>query len=171
MEKNSRVRNAPALAVASLALVAAATGGATAATMINGSRLVNNTVTSAKITNGTLQKADMKPLVWKALTPSQGWTAYGGFGTTPQYSKDALGFVHLRGTLDGSARSGTVFATLPTGFRPPQGAWVNVASTNGSGTPTLANLSITSVGQIVFTAGAGANGNFVSLEGVTFYAG
>ena len=169
-----RIRsNTPALAVATLALVAAFGGGATAATMINGSRLVNNTVTSAKITNGTLQKADMKPVAWKPLTLANGWTTYGSgtYGTNPQYTKDANGFVHLRGVLSGSSKTSDILGSLPTGFRPPGGAWVPVGHSNGAFNPSTANVFIQTNGNLQWLPGSGTDPVFVSLEGVTFYAG
>ena len=174
MALTKRIRsNTPALAVATLALVAAFSGGATAATMINGSRLVNNTVTSAKITNGTVQKADVKPLAWKPITLANGWVYYGdgGFGTQPQYTKDVNGFVHLRGVLSGSSKTSDIIGSLPSGFRPPAGAWVPVGHSNGSYNPSTANVFIQSNGNMTWLPGSGTNPVFVSLEGVTFYAG
>jgi hypothetical protein len=112
-------------------------------------------------------------VVWHALPLSNGWAAYGSsaYGPTPQYTKDAFGFVHLRGTMDGSSETSLAFATLPAGFRPSSGAWVPVGTSAGSFDPYPANVYIDNLGTLTLANGTGANNSFVSLEGVTFYAG
>ncbi len=65
-------RPSPAIIVAIVALVFAATGSATAAGLISGSQLVGNSVTSAKIKNRTLQVKDLSPAARQALRGKQG---------------------------------------------------------------------------------------------------
>ena len=54
-------RISPATIIATVALIFAVTGTATAAGLINGSALKGNSVTSAKIRNGSLQSKDSAP--------------------------------------------------------------------------------------------------------------
>ena len=120
---------------------------------------LTGTYPNPTIANGTVTAAKLAP------TP-----AY----NTPGFTKDALGFVHLRGALDGSAMTATTFAHLPAGFRPPAGQfnWFAVAGTNGDGTPRPVGLLIDNAdGGMSAIKGADWNYKFLSLEGVTFYAG
>jgi hypothetical protein len=116
------------------------------------------------------------PLIWKHLQLQHGWTDFtaGGSATDdpPAFTKDAEGFVHLRGTMDGSGRTTTFAAHLPLGYRPVRkNLWLTVSSTNGDNLPQLVNAGIETSGAIVIWPGNGANLGFVSLDGVEFYAG
>ena len=115
-----------------------------------------------------------KALTWSSLSLQSGWANYPSANFGPpglQYTKDQEGFVHLRGTLTGSSATGNLAATLPSGFRPPSGAWVAVGESNGSFNPFPENAWIDSSGNIRVIQGTGANNSFVSFEGVEFYAG
>jgi Collagen triple helix repeat (20 copies) len=115
--------------------------------------------------------ATIPALTWQNLTLEHGWVAYGSYGATPAFTKDVEGFVHLTGSLSGTGKTSEVIATLPLGFRPPKGAWVPVGSSNGSYNPFPINIYINTSGEMEIANGTGANDSFVSLEGVTFYAG
>lgn len=91
---------------------------------------------------------------------SNSWVDFGGSEATGAFYKDALGRVHLRGTVK-SGTAGAAIFTLPSGYRP--GATRNFAIDAG-GTP--ASLSITSAG--VVTPSAAAGNTQVSLDGVSF---
>ena len=111
---------------------------------------------------------------WSSLSLQNGWVNYSSPNFGPpglQYTKDEEGFVHLRGTLNGSSATDRLAATLPSGFRPPSGAWVAVGESNGSFNPFPENAWIDSSGNIRVLPGTGANNAFVSFEGVEFYAG
>jgi len=184
---------------ATLALVFAMSGGALAANhyLINSTKQINPKVLKKLVgkagatgpqgptgkegaagKEGSLGKegqpgkaATIPALTWQNLTLENGWKAYGGYGATPAFTKDVEGFVHLTGSLSGSAKTSEVIAVLPPGFRPPEGAWVPVGSSNGSYNPFPVNIYISSSGTMEVANGTGANDSFVSLEGVTFYAG
>ena len=87
--------------------------------------------------------------------------------STPQYSIDPLGFVHLRGTVDiGASLTATgILTTLPSGYRPTKDIFVPASI--GAGTAALV-FKITSGGAI------NAPGNSVkadiSFDGVSFFA-
>ena len=111
---------------------------------------------------------------WSSLSLQNGWANYPSTGYGPpglQYTKDEEGFVHLRGALAGGSATENLVATLPSGFRPPSGAWVAVGESNGSFNPFPENAWIDSAGNIRVISGTGANNSFVSFEGVEFYAG
>lgn len=111
---------------------------------------------------------------WSSLSLQNGWANYPSASFGPpglQYMKDQEGFVHLRGTLTGSSATENLVATLPSGFRPPSGAWVAVGESNGALNPFPENAWIDSSGNIRLLQGTGANNSFVSFEGVDFYAG
>jgi hypothetical protein len=135
----------------------------------NGKNGTNGT-NGANGTNGT--NALVTPLKWHEFVLENGWVPYStGFGGTPSYTKDAEGFVHLSGTLNGSGKTSAVIAKLPEGFRPPHGAWVTVGNSNGAFNPFSVNIWITEAGELFALPGTGSNLAFVSLEGVEFYVG
>lgn len=56
---------------------------------------------------------------WTDVTFNTGWTNYGGSFTNTSYTKDALGWVHIRGLVVGAnARAANIIFNLPVGFRP-----------------------------------------------------
>jgi hypothetical protein len=130
----------------------------------------NNGANGTNGTNGT--NATLGSLTWHGFSLENGWKAYPfTYASEPRFTKDSLGFVHLSGTLEGPGTS-NLFATLPAGFRPTtEHAWVSVASTNSGFDPRLVNLDIANDGTIRVYYGTEAKGFFVSLEGVTFFAG
>jgi hypothetical protein len=119
------------------------------------------------------KEATIPALTWTPLPLEHGWTEYeGGEYGVPRYAKDADGFVHFTGAISGSAKTGSAFATLPTGFRPgSEFIWLRAPATDGSAHPELVDIQIEATGLMEAENGAGANDAFVSLEGVTFYAG
>jgi hypothetical protein len=127
-----------------------------------------------KKTEVTINVGRMPALTWSSLSLKNGWANYSSANFGPpglQYMKDHDGFVHLRGTLAGLSATDNLVATLPSGFRPPSGAWVAVGESNGSFNPFPENAWIDSSGNIRLLEGTGANSAFVSFEGVEFYAG
>ena len=190
-----RLRPTPSMGIAVAALVVAVSGTAVAATSaangdtlikkhtLSGNRLRDHTITGRQVNLkhlGTVPKAQLAThlphLKWHTLTLTNGWAAYGGSGNTyyqlPAYTKDAQGVVHLRGALSGSGQTSNQFATLPTGFRPSvKRQWVPVASSNAASDPQLVVLDVGSDGTLLIYNGPGANDAFVSLDGVTFFAG
>lgn len=65
-------RISPATVIATVALVAATTGTATAAGVIDGSKLLGNSVTSAKVKNGSLQTKDLSASARNSLRGQTG---------------------------------------------------------------------------------------------------
>jgi hypothetical protein len=195
MKKLLGRRPSASMVVAMLALVVALTGTAYAAGLVNGDKLIkknslsgnrlrNHTITGTQVNLNQLGKVpsaknadvakSLPALTWTNLTLLNGWAKYGSssFGVPGlQYTKDAEGFVHLRGTLSGTAKTSSTVATLPTGVRPPSGAWASLGNSNGAFNPFPVNTFIDSAGNINVENGTGANDRFVSFEGVEFYVG
>ena len=140
---------------------------------------MTGTYPNPTIANGAITAAKLAPTpAFQDLTLESGWTKFAPLSptsyNTPGFTKDALGFVHLRGALDGSAMTATTFAHLPAGFRPAAGqlSWFAVGNTNGEGVPRPVVLLIDNTdGGMTAIKGGDWNYKFLSLEGVTFFAG
>ncbi|MFN2466130.1 MAG: hypothetical protein ABR598_07690 [Candidatus Dormibacteria bacterium] len=96
--------------------------------------------------------------VWIAPTLAGAWAVYAG--NAPGYRIDALGFVHLRGMLQGG--SGTMF-TLPVAYRPAQATQHDAAQ--GGGTY---RVQVNADGTVV---PIDAPATYGSLDGISFYVG
>lgn len=169
------------------------TSYAVARNSIGTAQLKNNAVTSAKIKNRTVatrdltpsargnqrgprgpqgppgSTADLQPEPWKPLAFIGGWANYPLAGVeTGAVRKDKQGEIHLRGTV--SQRSGppvraTTIAVLPEGYRPARTQIFETAS-QGDGP---AQVNVQPNGEIVWVAGLVTDGNFTTLNGITFY--
>jgi hypothetical protein len=169
------------------------TSYAVARNSIGTAQLKNNAVTSAKIKNRTVatrdltpgargsqrgprgpqgppgSTADLQPEPWNPQAVSGGWANYPAGGLeTGAFRKDKQGEVHLRGTV--AQRSGppvraTTIAVLPEGYRPGRTQIFETAS-QGDGP---AQVSIQPNGEIIWVAGLASDGNFTTLNAITFY--
>jgi hypothetical protein len=108
---------------------------------------------------------------WQPITLENGWEEYGGYGA-PSFTIDDQGFVHLSGALYGKDSTSSRIGVLPAGFRPTlaEAVWLRAAATNGLDGPELVDIEIGSNGEITAYPASGDEA-FVSLEGVSFYAG
>jgi hypothetical protein len=133
-----------------------------------------NTANSAN-TAGTADLAKSLPaLAWHTIPLQEGWIPYDVdlYGGAPTYTKDAEGFVHLEGAMDGFGATSIFAGVLPPGFRPlTGGVWVATASTNGASDPQTVHMEITSEGQMFVFNAPGAEDEFVGLTGIEFYVG
>jgi hypothetical protein len=122
---------------------------------------------------GTYPNPTIAAPVWTALPYATNWADVSG-GQAAQYTKDALGFVVVRGLSARSAAwaSGETIATLPVGFRP--GANVNVLegaqdTTTGN---IVVNVQVKSTGVMLIndhTPAPSHNGlAFVALDSIRF---
>lgn len=118
-------------------------------------KLANNAVTAAKIE--TQQS-------WQTLGLVNSWVVFSTEYNDPQYMKDSLGFVHVRGLV----KSGTtgLIATLPAGYRPARRNIWATASNNLFG-----RLDVLANGQII-AGGAGGpySASWFSLDVIYFKA-
>lgn len=164
----------PQAANASFATTAGSATSATNATNAGHASSADSAASATTATNaGTAATANSLPaLTWTNLTLDSGWTVDAGSFATPSFTKDHEGFVHLRGAVDGLGASSGI-ATLPAGFAPSHDAVINALSINNAGNQVLMGLHISPTGQIsTFIVGAtGADQKFVSLDGISFFAG
>ena len=103
-----------------------------------------------------------------------GWTPYApGSYAVPGYAKDASGFVHLQGAVanNDDVNLTQPIMTLPAASRPGGSVFVEVTTDTGPTTFAPCTLFVDSTGDVEPHAGSGCNKFFVSLEGVTFFAG
>lgn len=99
--------------------------------------------------------------VWTALPLNNGWVNDAG-NPSAQYLLDATGSVYLRGRIkDGTSVNGTVFATLPAGYRP---GVIQDAVTTNPATLGTQNVLINTNGQLqIFNVGGA---NWIGLAGI-----
>lgn len=109
---------------------------------------------------GRLRVSKQEP--WQNLALANGWRNYGYEYAPGQYMKDSLGFVRLRGLVDGGKYASTVVATLPVGYR-PQFAYLGSISQVGEG---FGRVDVRQDGQILARGGGG----WLSLDGIVFQA-
>lgn len=134
---------------------------------INANR--GDTVSFKLIANGGTQSSpagtDAATMdLWTDLSLKNGWTNYGGttFTGTAQFTKSPDGTVFLKGLVKGgTVTSGTVIATLPTGYR-PAGKLIYESNTSPY---SNGRIDIDSTGDILFNTGSNA---YMSLDGIAF---
>lgn len=106
------------------------------------------------------EKANKVQEAWITPTLTNGWIQKAGFMPIG-YMKDELGFVHIRGMVDGTgAVSGSTAFTLPIGYRPLSSTYCI-----GNGSGVFASVPIATDGTVKITS---AQIGWVSLEGITF---
>lgn len=93
------------------------------------------------------------------------WQNLGGVEQTAAYTKDPLGFVHLRGMVGGGTTFSPIFL-LPSGNRPSLNEVFSLITSTGFHRGVLVVGSNGDVYLVALEAGSA----FVSLAGVTFYA-
>lgn len=152
-----RLRPSPGTVIACVALVVACTGTATAATLITGAQIKNNSVTTKDVKNKSLRAGDFKP---GALPRGPAGTAG---ATGPQGPQGTQGTQGLQGGPGLSALE-YVYATTPTNSESPKeanatcpsGKTAISASYNivGGKTGTSPNTLLEVVVDVVGTAGA-----------------
>ncbi len=109
-------RAVPALVIAGALTVGAAAGGASAALLITGKQIKDNTVTTKDIKNGTLKKKDMSS---KAIEALEGATGSAGPAGAPGIS----GYQLVSNSVSVAADSGgKVAVACPVGKRLLSGA-------------------------------------------------
>lgn len=103
---------------------------------------------------------------WKlcsALGFKNAWEAYEAGARLPEYRKDRLGYVHLRGIIK-AGTTGTAAFELPVGWRPKAGDLsfpVNAAGSTG-------NIGVASNGLVTPNNVGGETKTYTYLDPVTF---
>jgi hypothetical protein len=161
---------APKLANGAVTAPKLANGAVTAPKLANGAvtpaKLANGAVTPAKLANGAVTPAKIAaPVCGNVTVFLNGWqniASTDGFHPA-RFCKDALGYVHLDGVLDGGTTFTRAF-TLPPAFRPAFDHEFAVAA-QGISAPVAETIDVFTDGG-VFVAGPSAGA--VGLDGVTF---
>jgi hypothetical protein len=116
--------------------------------------------------------AALPAVTWLPLELEGKWEPAGIGSQTLEVTKDAQGFVHLRGAMEGRGGVTPRFADLPPGFRPAnEDVWLRAQAENGNNDPHLVDIEVKDGGEMDVINGPGSNDSFVSLEGLTFFAG
>lgn len=108
---------------------------------------------------------DQFNLNWLSVTTFlNSWVNFGGVYRPAQYTKDPMGFVHVRGIVK-SGSVGTFIFQLPVGFRPLRytEAFASMASTGG--TANLCRLEVDLNGNVYHAFGGV---DYVLLNPITF---
>lgn len=108
------------------------------------------------------------PVGWLDIKLQAGWTEHvSAENYLPQYIKDRMGFVHLRGIIDGGTiTDGTTIGLIAEGFRPEKRTLFSVSADNA-----YARIDILPGGEIVLEhTKIGGGGGYLSLDGVTYRA-
>jgi hypothetical protein len=155
--------------IATIALFLALGGGAYAAKVKLGKNAVktksikNLAVTEAKLGNNAVTEKKVKPFTFTNASGFQnGWSSTSG-NPVAQYGKDALGVVHVRGTINGGTNNTPAF-TLPADMRP--NGLRTFAIIGGLGNPC--EVSVNTNGNVV---PFNCNNLVVSLDVTDFVAG
>ena len=88
---------------------------------------------------------------WIAPTLTNSWVNLGSPWALAGYLKDPMGFVHLRGEVNGGV-NGSIIFTLPTGYRPV--AALNLPVVNGSGAFAYIQVAASGTVEAVNVSGA-----------------
>ena len=135
-------------------------GGKTAADFLGASAVAGGALT------GTFPNPTIKPVTWTLVTPLNSWEREVPLtGAIASYTKDAEGFVHLRGAMRRSTANGAAMFNLPAGFRPERRLWIPVFLDGG----VISYVEVATNGDVI-GIGNTAAAAFTSLEGVVFYA-
>lgn len=110
--------------------------------------------------------------VLMALTLQNSWVDFNTtFYTTPGYIKDEDGWVTFKGYIkNGTITTGTVIATLPTGFIPAKIVpFMFIHNSSGVYTAGEVRMAGASINELTIQSLAGSTG--IPLEGLRFYVG
>lgn len=100
------------------------------------------------------------------LATSGAWTAYPGGNYKPRAVKDEAGTVHLQGAIQsGTPAQGTTVIQLPVGYRPLYNNHIFGTYSNDG---TISKIVVDIGGSLAVER---STGSYVSLSGISFYAG
>lgn len=111
------------------------------------------------------------PEAWTAPTLTSPWANAGGSYAPSGYSKNAEGYVSLRGRLTGGTYGTTAIFTLPAGYRPAYDCTFPAAQSSAA-TPA-GQVNVNADGKVIAPQIAGVQSGtstYLSLDGVVFQA-
>ncbi len=108
-----------------------------------------------------------QPQPWVAVPFNSDWTATLSTLQAPQFRKDPLGYVELRGWASTATGVSNVIAVLPVTHRPPTRSSFPAFRLNGA-TYTVARLDVDVDGRVLMASPAVGAGDSVTLSGIKF---
>ena len=109
------------------------------------------------------------PEGWQPLQLLNGWGNYGASFQTASFTKDQLGYVHLRGLVTRDAGAPTLsslIGVLPAGYRPKADRVYAVHT--GEAPYATGRVDVHVDGQVLWIDGATGERDYTSLEGIEF---
>jgi hypothetical protein len=112
------------------------------------------------------------PEAWKALPFQGSWGNYASGWAAGGYRKDARGRVYLRGLVskvDGVPAADDVIAALPADYRPAMRSLFVVGAGASSVGQAYGRVDVLANGNVVWITGGAGEGDFTSLETISFW--
>jgi hypothetical protein len=110
--------------------------------------------------------ARFAPVNWQPLPFAPEWKNFAPQWQDAEFTKDAFGFVHLRGLVSGPGGAKPQIALLPVGFRP---AKLEMFAVIFAGPEAAARIDVYPTGEIILP-NAMLPGSYVQLSSITFFA-
>jgi hypothetical protein len=113
------------------------------------------------------------PEAWKALAFVGSWKDYSPAWASGAYRKDQRGRVYLRGLVAksvGAPAGDDPITTLPAGYRPSVRLVFPVSTGAAPAPDTYGRVDVLASGEVRWIAGASGDGDFTSLETISFWA-
>jgi hypothetical protein len=104
---------------------------------------------------------DIKYILFAGMTGMNGWNNYGSPYNLLQYGKDSMGYVVIRGLVQGGSAN-TQITVLPSGYRPANTYSFPVVTANG-----FSRIDVKNDGSVLLN---GSFSLFLFLDGIRFYA-
>lgn len=129
----------------------------------------SGTTISSSVMNANFSEIDTRITALETVPAFQeptflaGWENVGAAYATAGYTKDAMGFVHFRGTIRRSTGTGSIIFNLPAGYRPA----AQLQFPARCGDNTLCYIQLYSTGEVQF-GGAGSPADSLTLDGIVF---
>lgn len=127
------VPTANGLSVSSGSVALAAAGASSAGAVTTGTQ----TFAGVKTFSSTIALET----AWTNASLGSGWTSFGSTFAV-SYSKDAIGWVHIRGIARATSAAQGVIFTLPSGLRPASEIWLNAFTTSSTTGGTQGNYEL-----------------------------
>tara|TARA_R100001594_G_C3954890_1_gene243911 strand:- start:114 stop:764 length:651 start_codon:yes stop_codon:yes gene_type:complete len=117
------------------------------------------------------QMTPMVPAEWRDMVLTNSWVVYGTDVDSPQFIKDDLGFVHLKGVVKNGSSATAAITALPESYRPSFNQYRLVFNTDYAD-PAINELSTIKIDTNgVITQSDGTNTAALFLTGISFHAG